>query len=454
MTRRGQISRRTVLRGMGATLALPLLDAMGLPSALGATLTSTPAAGGEVPRRLAFFFVPNGVNLRHWTPEREGYGYDLPSILEPLQRVKDDVCVLSGLTQDKGRANGDGAGDHARSASTFLTGCQPRKTAAGNIHVGISADQIAAQHVGSATRFPSLELGCDRSRDSGNCDSGYSCAYSHNISWSSPSTPVAKEIEPRLVFERLFGDQSSGQSTAVAERQARRKSILDYVAGDAQRLQSNVGQADRRKLEEYLDSVRQIERRIEHHDALGRELEYDAASLPEGIPQDYAHHARLMMDMMVLAFRTDQTRVSTCMLANAGSNRSYREIEVPDGHHDLSHHGNDEVKLEKIRRINQYHVRLFSYFVEQLKSIPEGEGTLLDQCMIVYGSGLSDGNRHNNENLPLLLAGRGGGTIDSGRHVRYPEETPMNNLLLSLLDRVGASVPAFGDSTGRLPWLS
>lgn len=446
-----QISRRTMLRGVGATLALPLLDVMSPTLANAATAV---APGTQVPRRLAFFFVPNGVNLEHWTPQRDGYGYDLPFILEPLQRVKHDVSVLSGLTHDKGRANGDGAGDHARSASTFLTGCQPRKTSAGNIRVGVSVDQVAARQIGHATRFPSLELGCDRTRDSGNCDSGYSCAYSHNISWSSPSTPVAKEIEPRLVFERLFGGQTSeSEREASRERQARRRSILDYVSQDARQLQRRVSQADQRKLGEYLESVRQIERRVERHDRVIADVALDPQTLPEGIPGEYAEHVNLMMDMMVLAFQTDQTRISTCMMASAGSNRSYREIDVPDGHHDLSHHGGNAEKLDKIRRINRYHMERFAYFLERLKSIPEGDGSLLDHCMIVYGSGISDGNRHNNENLPVLLAGHGGGSLDAGRHIRYAEETPMANLFLSLLDRVGASVPYLGDSTGRLPLL-
>jgi hypothetical protein len=298
-----------------------------------------------------------------------------------------------------------------------------------------------------------LELGCDQTRDTGNCDSGYSCAYSHNISWSSPSTPVAKEIEPRLVFERLFGGQTDAAGRqAAAQRQQRRKSVLDYVQQDTQRLQQRVGQADRGKLAEYLDAVRQIERRVEQDDRLAS-IGIDPQSLPEGIPQDYAQHVRLMMDMMVLAFQTDQTRISTCMLARAGSNRSYGEIGVPDGHHDLSHHGGDAEKLEKIRKINVYHMQQFAYFLERLKSIPEGSGSLLDQCMIVYGSGLGDGNRHNHDDLPVLLAGRGGGSIDSGRYIRYPIETPMTNLFLSLLDRMGASVPTMGDSTGRLPLL-
>ncbi len=447
-----QISRRAVLRGVGAALSLPLLEGVTMSSlAFGAEN----AIQASTPKRMAFLFVPNGVNLAHWTPQREGYDYDLPSILQPLDRVKDDVMVLSGLTQDKGRGNGDGPGDHARSASTFLTGCQPRKTSGGNIRVGTSVDQIAARHIGQATKFASLELGCDRSRNTGSCDSGYSCAYSHNISWASPTTPMSKEIDPRLVFERLFSD-ATDQATKQKQfkRIAMRKSILDFVQEDARRLHQRLGGTDRKKLDEYLTSVRQIERRLENSSPTDGALQRLRAAKPDGIPEDYAEHVRLMLDMMVLAFQADLTRVSTCMLANAGSNRSYREIGVRDGHHDLSHHGGDTEKLDKIRRINQYHVHQFAYFLERLKSIPEGDGTLLDQCMIVYGSGLSDGNRHNNENLPVLLAGQGGGTLDTGRHIRYAEETPMNNLFLSLLDRVGVSIERMGDSTGRLPLLS
>lgn len=450
MTPNRPISRRTVLRGLGAAITLPLLDAMQPLRALAST--STPS---DVPRRMAFFFVPNGVNVAEWTPKRTGYDYDLPSILQPLQRVKDDLLVLSGLTHDKGRANGDGAGDHARSASVFLTAAQPMKTSGGNIRVGTSVDQAAAQQMGQATRFPSLELGCDRSRNSGNCDSGYSCAYSHNISWASPSTPMAKEIDPRLVFERLFGgDDGQPDQQARQERLRRRRSLLDYASDDARRLQAQLGKSDRRKLDEYLTSVRQIERRLEMAGNTTASQDPSRYRKPQGIPSDFAEHVRLMMDMIVLAFQTDLTRVCTCMFAQAGSNRSYKEIDVPDGHHDLSHHGGDAEKLDKIRRINEYHMQQFAYFLERLKSIPEGDGSLLDQCLIVYGSGISDGNRHNHDHLPVLLAGRGGRTIESGRHLVYEEETPMANLFLSLLDRVGLSVDQFGDSTGRLPDLS
>ena len=442
-----QISRRTALRGVGASLSLPLLNAMA-PT----TAASSSVAG---PRRMAFFFVPNGVYLDRWTPQTVGYNYDLPAILQPLKRIKDSVSVLSGLTHDKGRANSDGAGDHARSASVFLTASQPRKTSGGNIRSGISVDQVAAQSIGDQTRFASLELGCDRSRNSGNCDSGYSCAYSHNISWASSSTPMAKEIDPRLVFERLFGERKSqlGKQSRH-ERDFLRKSLLDYVQDDARRLQNKLGKSDQRKLDEYTTAVREIERRIdmaEKGEAARKNLNY---SKPEGIPDDYADHVRLMMDMMVLAFQTDSTRISTCMYSRAGSNRNYKEIGVSDGHHDLSHHGGNETKLNKIAKINHYHMTQFAYFLERMSSIQEGEGTLLDNSMIVYGSGLSDGNRHNNENLPVLLAGRGGGTIEPGRHIKFRTETPMANLFLSLLDRMGTSAERVGDSTGRLPFLS
>ena len=450
MSRSWQISRRTVLRGLGTAVGLPLLDAMA-PIAKAAASTQT------APRRMAFLFVPNGVNLRHWTPQRSGYGYDLPSILEPLRDVQDQVSVLTGLTHDKGRGNGDGPGDHARSASVFLTGAQPRKTSGGNIRSGVSVDQIAAQKLGDRTKFASLELGCESGRNTGNCDSGYSCAYSHNISWASPTTPMAKEIDPRLVFERLFGDGKQHAAAVRSEREVLRRSLLDYVTEDARTLHRQLGRRDQQKLDEYLSAVRSIEQRIQRSEQFNA-TERDPADFdfekPDGIPKEFAEHLRLMSDMMVLAFQSDLTRIATCMFGRAGSNRSYRMIDVPDGHHDLSHHGNNPEKLEKIRKINKFHVQQLAYFLNRLNSIPEGEGTLLDHCMIVYGSGLSDGNRHNNENLPVLLAGKGGGALRPGRHIRYTEETPLTNLYMAMLDRVGASVSHVGDSTGSLPGLS
>lgn len=441
-----KLSRRTVLRGLGVSLALPWLEATG-------TIAKA-AVVAPAPTRMAFIFVPNGVVLDHWTPKTEGYGFALPSTLEPLASVKDELLVLTGLTHDKGRANGDGAGDHARSASVFLTGSQPRKTDGEKIRSGISVDQMAAQAVGQKTRFSSLELGVDPGRMAGNCDSGYSCAYSSNISWSSESTPVGKEVNPRSVFERLFaGGKPSEVDKSQQQREALQKSVLDFIADDAKRLQSKLGRNDNRKLDEYLTGVREIERRIGTRIAKPVSVDVDYA-IPDGIPGDYQDHMRMMCDLMVLAFQTDSTRIATMMFANAGDNKNYRMIGVPDGHHDLSHHQNDAVKLEKIAKINRFQVQQLSYLLQKMKSIREGERTLLDNSMVVYGSGISDGNRHNHDNLPILVAGSGGGTIETGRHVRYDLETPVCNLFMSMLDRMGVNTPFIGDSTGRLPGLS
>jgi hypothetical protein len=455
-----RINRRTVLRGLGTAMSLPLLEAMipsaGLPSA---TLTSTAraaggAAGNAAPKRLAWMFVPNGVHMPDWTPAAEGAKFDLPWILEPLKGVQKDLLVLTGLTHDKARANGDGGGDHARSAACFLTGCQPRKTDGANIRAGVSADQIAAGALGRHTRLPSLEIGCDRGLNSGNCDSGYSCAYSANISWKTESTPMAKEVNPRSVFERLFG--TGGKTDPRRDRY--RRSILDYVREDAGRLAGKLGAGDRGKLDEYLTAVREIEQRIERAEKDKDKPRPAAVKAPDfkgnGIPKEYGEHMRLLYDLLVLAFQSDTTRVATFMHANEGSNRPYPFIGVAEGHHDLSHHGGDKAKHEKIKKINRFHMEQFAYFVNRLKAIREGDGTLLDHCMLVYGSAISDGNRHNHDDLPIVVAGRGGGALATGRHLRFPKETPLNNLWLSLLDRVGAKVEALGDSTGRLANLS
>ncbi len=447
MTTRRLISRRTLLRGLGTAIALPALDAMRPAFAAADKLAPTK------PIRSAFLCVPNGIHMPDWTPAADGYDFELPFTLEPLKSVKDDVLVLTGLTHDKGRANADGPGDHARSAASFLTGCQPVKTAGANIRVGISVDQVAAKQIGHYTKFPSLQLGCEPGRGAGGCDSGYSCAYSNSISWSSETTPMLKEVNPRQVFERLFSNHSAAAAgEGAAKRNLYEKSVLDFVSEDARRLQSRLGQSDQRKLGEYLSGIREIEMRI------ARAEKETAANLPDlnvppGIPQDYAEHLRLMCDLTVLAFQSDLTRTITFMLANEGSNRSYRFIDVHEGHHDLSHHGGDPVKHAKIRTINRFHVRQLAYLIEKLKATPDGDGTLLDSSMIVYGSGIGDGNRHNHDDLPVVLAGRGGGTIRTGRHIRFPIETPMTNLFLSMLDRVGAPIDRLGDSTGRLAYL-
>ncbi|MDA0659589.1 MAG: DUF1552 domain-containing protein [Planctomycetota bacterium] len=439
------ISRRTALRGLGLSLTLPWLE----------STTQANASSPTIPVRMACLFVPNGVHLPDWTPTTTGFGFELPYSLQPLANVRNDLLVLSQLTHDKGRPNGDGPGDHARSASVFLTGAQPRKTDGNAIRAGVSVDQVVAQAIGSQTRFPSLELGCEEGRMAGDCDSGYSCAYSSNISWASESSPVGKELNPHLVFQRLFANGTQSESNGnFLERRALRKSILDYVARDTKQLQKHLSPQDRHKLDEYLHGVRDVERRLEQSTETSlNNIPLGVTSPPPGIPSDYSEHLRLMSDMMVLAFQTDSTRVATFMMANAASNRSYQQLQIPDGHHDLSHHQGNAEKHAKLRRINRFHIEHLAYLLEKLKSIPEGEGTLLDNCMIVYGSGISDGDLHNHDHLPVLLAGRGGGTIDTGRHIRFPEETPMANLLLAMSHRIGAPVDFIGDSTGVLPQL-
>ena len=431
-------------------MALPFLEAM-VPRSIAAT-------AGRPPIRTAFFYVPNGVNMTDWTPSAAGADFQLPYILQPLQAHKNDVLVLTGLAQDKGRNNGDGAGDHARAAGSWLTGAQPLKNEGARIRAGISADQVVANAIGRQTRFPSIELGVEPGRQGGKCDSGYACAYSNNISWRSETTPSGAEINPRLVFERLFaaGNPKLGGESFM-RRERNRKSVLDFVLEDARALTAKVGGSDRQKLDEYLTAVREIEQRVDSAqrgvaDAKAAGL-IEAYDVPESIPESYEEHVRLMFDMIALAFQTDSTRVATCMLANEGSGRSYRNLGITRGHHELSHHQNNAENLRQIREINQFHVRQFAYLLGKLKSMPEGDGTVLDNTMLLYGAALADGNRHEHENLPLLLAGRAGGSIVSGRHVRYASETPMCNLLLSMMNRAGAAVPRHGDSTGMLRGL-
>ena len=447
-TKSWQLPRRTFLKGLGTALALPVLESM-MPAVSSA---SGPAASGDLPRRMAFVYVPNGANMPDWTPAKTGKDFDLPRILEPLKEHREDLMVLSGLMQDKGRPNGDGAGDHARASASYLTAAQPRKTQGADIKVGVSIDQFTAQKLKNDTRFPSLEIGCDRGQNSGNCDSGYSCAYSFNISWKTESTPLPPETNPRQVFSRLFGNGLGGE---VEERSAKQslyhKSLLDFVMDDARRLQARLGTTDRRKLDEYLTAVRELEQRMDRSERFAAAM--PGQQIPHGIPTDNEEHIRMMYDLMALAFQTDSTRVSSFVVAHDGSNRPYPNIGVSEGHHDLSHHGGDTEKRNKLAKINRFHATLFAGFLAKLKSIQEGSGNLLDQCMIVYGSGLADPNAHAHDDLPILLAGRGGGALNPGRHVRYTA-TPMANLFLSLADSMGVSSERFGDSTGKLKHLS
>ncbi|MBW3538848.1 MAG: DUF1552 domain-containing protein [Planctomycetes bacterium] len=440
-----RLPRRTFLKGAGAAMALPLLDCM-------TPMTASAAVGGapaQAPPRMAFIFFPNGAIMPSWKPEGEGENFQLSRTLEPLEKFKSRINVFAGLTQHHARANGDGAGDHARNAGAFLTGAQPRKTSGADIAVGVSIDQAAAALVGSKTPLPSIELGIERGRNAGNCDSGYSCAYSNNISWKTATTPMSKEINPRLAFERLFG------SPEDARRQARRardrQSILDLVAEDVRSLQNRLGSTDRRKLDEYFTSVRELEERIGRTAATKKDVpEYD---IPEGVPREMHDHIRLMYDVLALAFQTDTTRIATFMVGNAGSNNTYPMVNVNEGWHHLSHHRDDKDMIGKLARIDRYLIEQFAYFLDKLAAVKEGERTLLENSMILYGSAIADGNRHTHHDLPVVLAGSGGGTIRTGRYVKYPDDTPLNNLFLSMSDRLGAKLDKLGDSSGRLSGL-
>lgn len=448
------LSRRTVLRGMGVAMALPWLEAMAGGSKAMAGVTGMTTAGlrtaPTAPVRMAFVFAPNGVNYPAWAPTGVGKAYEFSQTLQPLAKVREHVNVITGLTLDKARANGDGPGDHARSSASFLTGAQARKTAGNDIQLGMSVDQFAARQVGSGTRLPSLELGCELGQPTGNCDSGYSCAYSSNISWADETTPVPKSVDPALVFERLFGTDADAERRAAQLR--RRASVLDFVLADSKRLERNLGVGDRQKLDAFQTSVREIERRVQGARAEGADAPTppDGYTPPAGVPRKFSEHIDLMFDMMLLAFRMDLTRVSTFAMANDGSNRTFPEIDIRDGHHHLSHHQNNADMIDKIRRIDRFYLERYAAFVDRLAATPEGDGTLLDNCMVMYGCGISDGNRHNHEDLPIVLAGRGGGAIDTGRLVATGRETPLCNLYVSMLERAGCDVASFGDSTGNL----
>jgi hypothetical protein len=439
------LDRRTLLRGIGAAIALPMLDAM------------HPAFAAETsqhPLRLAFTYIPNGVTMRDWAPKGEGAGFEFSRILKPLEPFRDEVMVLSGLDHHNAESLGDGGGDHARAGACFLTGVHPKKTAGADIQAGISMDQIVARKFDSVTRLASLELGCEDSRTVGNCDSGYSCAYTNSISWRGPKTPMPPETNPRMAFERLLGDADFDATPEErAAQSAQRRSILDLVNGRTQRLLREVGPSDRRKLDEYLTGIRETELRIEMAEKDERAFTPDMQK-PSGIPVSFAEYVKIMFDLQVLAFQADLTRVSTLIFGREASVRTYNEIGVSDPHHPLSHHRNVPENHEKLSKINLYHAGLFAYFLDRLKQTKEGDATLLDRCLLVYGGAICDGNSHSHTNLPVILAGRGGGKIKSGRHIVYPKGTPMSNLYVSLLDHMGVPVEKFGDSNGQLEHLT
>ncbi|HZU29093.1 MAG TPA: DUF1552 domain-containing protein, partial [Bryobacteraceae bacterium] len=407
------LPRRTFLRGAGMTLALPLLDAM-VPALAGTRFTAANA-----PVRMGFVYVPNGIIQQNWLPSGVGREFQFASTMKPLEQFRDHLNVLSGLAQANGRALGDGPGDHARAGATWLTGVHPKKTEGADIHAGISADQIAARELGKATQLASLEIGLEEQSMVGGCDSGYSCAYTNTISWRTPTTPNPMEVNPRAVFERMFGDGDSTDPATRMKRMREDASILDYVRDSVERLQPDLGVRDNRKLSEYLDGIRDIERRIRKAEEQNASLKLPVVERPAGIPEDYEEHAKLMSDLLTIAFQTDTTRIVTFMLAHEGSNRSYRSIGISDGHHSLTHHQNDPEKIAKVVRINELHLRTFAYLVEKLRSTPDGDGTLLDHSMILYGSSISDGNAHTHDDLPLVLVGGAGGRLRCGQHVRY-----------------------------------
>lgn len=442
------LNRRKFLRGIGAAVGLPALESM--TPLLAATKAAGTTAGGG-PLRMAYLTVPNGVNVDHWRPQGTGSDFKLGKSMAPLEGLKNDLQVFTGFAHKHASAGPDGAGDHARSNATFLTGQRARKTAGSDIHVGISVDQVAARHAENFTRLPSLELTCDGVRTSGSCDSGYSCAYQFNLSWRSETQPMTPESNPRQAFERLFGaGAGKDRAESLARRLDSQKSILDFIADDAQAMHKHLGRNDQQKLDQYLTGVREIERRVEKSEALGVPVD-PGVEAPTDEPADYGEHIQLMMDMMVLAFQTDSTRISTFLLAHDGSNRSFKEVGVTDGHHNLSHHQGKEETLEKIQKIDQFYLAKLAYFLQRLKDTEDVDGkSLLHNSMIVYGSGISDGNRHNHNDLPVIVAGGGGGAFTPGRHVDLQDEVPLSNLYVRMLNEFGVDDKRFGDSTGIL----
>jgi hypothetical protein len=439
---RKHLSRRTFLRSAGAIIGLPLLDAM-VPA-----LGWAQGAARRAPTRLCFIYVPNGMVMQDWTPAAEGRDFQFTPILRPLERFRDHTLVLSHLMCHNANALGSGPGDHARASASFLTGAHPRESGS-DIFAGVSVDQLAAGAIGNQTRFPSLELGLEDTRMVGLCDARYSCAYTSSISWRTPTTPLPPLTNPRHVFERLFGNTQPNVDRATAERLASyRRSILDGAVEEARDLHASVGPADRRRLDEYLESIREVERGLERFQGSGA----GGAGIerPSGTPADYAEHSRLMYRLQALALEADLTRIITMMVGRESSIRAYDQIGIPESHHQLSHHRNDPDALAKLTRIQTYHLGFFAEFIARLQATRDGDATLLDRSMIVYGAGISDSNRHIHENLPVLVVGRGNGRLTSGRHIDFRRDTPVTNLHLALLHRLGIRPERLGDSTGLL----
>jgi Protein of unknown function (DUF1552) len=437
------LDRRTFLRAAGASLALPLLDAM------------TPAFAAAAPAvpRLAFLYIPNGVNPHTWTPDGSGKQFSFSPALTPLEPFKNYVTVVTNLSHHAADRQNDGAGDHSRATGVFLSGCHAKRTQGADLHLGITADQIAAQSLGKDNVLPSLELSLEDRNIAPLCDEGYTCAYSNTLSWSSPTTPLPMENDPRLVFERLFGEEGNPNDRAIRLKEDR--SILDSVNTSVARLQRRLGAADKRKIDQYLSSIREVELRLQRIEKQNAQSPLAGTEMarPLGVPEKFEDHIHLMFDLQVLAFQGDITRVSTLMFGREMAVRSYPQIGVSDSHHSLSHHDNNPAKLAKLAKIDAYHVQQVAYLLGKLLATRDGDQSLLDNSMIVYGGGIANGNLHNHERLPVFVAGGGAGKLESGRHVVLQNETPMSNLLVSILDKAGVPTEKIGDSTGALTEL-
>ncbi len=440
------LSRRRFLRGLGASVALPLF-----PSLPGAARAALGADVERAPTRMAFFLIPNGVVQDAWWPlTADEKDIQLNRTMEPLEDLKQHLQIIAGLDHINATPGPDGGGDHARAGATYLTGMRAKKTSGKDIRCGTSVDQVAAQALGHLTRFPSLELSCDAIRNTGSCDTGYACAYQYNLSWASPTVPVTPEPNPRLVFERLFGAGEPGHRHEMfVRRQESQKSVLDFVMEDAHSLEQQLGVNDRGKFDEYLTSIRDVEKRIQSTEKVAEIPDPDVPT-PPGIPEEIGEHQRLMYDIMMLAFQSDQTRISTLLLAYDGSNLPYPQLDIQEGHHWLTHNMRRPELMEKVRQIEQYYMQQFAGFVRRLSETEDVDGRpMIENVMMLYGAAIADGNRHSHSNLPALLVGHGGGKLNPGRYT-YPEQNiPMSNLFVSMLDRFGVQVDSFGDSTGR-----
>ena len=450
-----KLNRRSFLRGLGVCVALPTLESI-LPSAsaLAASPTALATTATGMPLRTAFIAFANGSNYQRWAPKGEGRDYELNEGFIAMKDLKDKFQIITNLAHDTANNWGDGSGDHARSGASFLTGCHAWKTLGSKLHLGVSVDQIAARQVGRLTRIDSLQLGVEGERLYGSCDTGYPCAYQYNISWASETLPLAPEPNPRAVFELLFGNGGAKEREInLRQRMERRKSVLDFVLEDARAMNRNLGRNDRQKLDEYLAGVRKIEQQIEKAERF--KMPDAAIERPAGIPENHEEHVDLMYDLMALAFQTDSTRVVSYCVAPEGSNRPFLNLDIPEGHHFLTHHSGNKEKIAKVVKIERWYMERFARFLRTMDSMKDADGrSVLDNSMIVYGCGLGDGNRHNHDELPVVLAEGGGGTLSPGQHIKLAKSTPMTNLYVSMLDRLKVQADHVGDSSGRLELTS